>query len=282
MADNDLYSTKIYSNCGCSNNFAPACSCGCGSNVGPAGPMGLQGPPGPQGPTGPQGPQGEQGPAGPAGAAGATGATGAVGPQGPAGPQGPQGETGAVGPAGPTGATGATGPQGPAGPAGPQGETGATGPAGPVGATGATGPQGPVGPTGETATNDNAMLYAEDSQIVPSGTALSFTGSQINSPTGSITADGTTGLSLDAGQYLVNFASDVNVTEAGDGGAALALDGTALPYATSDIFTSDTEGGRTALTAIVTLSEEAILTVINNATNTNTYENATLTVVKLA
>ena len=102
MADNDLYSTKIYSNCGC-GGFAPACSCGCGSNVGPAGPMGLQGPPGPQGPTGPQGPQGEQGPQGPAGPAGAAGATG------PVGPQGPQGETGATGPQGPQGETGPAG-----------------------------------------------------------------------------------------------------------------------------------------------------------------------------
>lgn len=71
MTDNDLYSTKIYSGCGCDNGCAPSC-CTCGSNVGPAGPMGLQGPPGPQGPAGPQGPQGEQGPAGPAGATGAT------------------------------------------------------------------------------------------------------------------------------------------------------------------------------------------------------------------
>ena len=126
------------------------------------------------------------------------------------------------------------------------------------------------------------MLYAEAAQIIPGGTALSFTGSQINSTDGSIAADGTTGLTLQPGQYLVNFASDVNVTEAGQGGAALALDGTALSYATIDIFTSDTEGGRTSLTAILTLSEEAVLTVINNAANTNTYENSTLTVVKLA
>lgn len=95
MADNESYSTKIYTNscngsCGC---------CGCGSNVGPAGPMGPQGPAGPQGVQGPQGIPGPQGPAGPAGATGATGATGAVGPQGP------QGETGATGPQGPAGTT---------------------------------------------------------------------------------------------------------------------------------------------------------------------------------
>ncbi len=68
MAENECYSTKIYSN-PCNGSSSCACSCGCGSNVGPAGPMGLQGP------AGPQGPQGVQGPVGPAGATGATGAT---------------------------------------------------------------------------------------------------------------------------------------------------------------------------------------------------------------
>lgn len=275
MADNDLFSTKIYSGCGCRDS----CACSCGSNVGPAGPMGLQGPPGPQGPAGPQGPQGPQGVPGPVGATGATGATGAAGPQGiqgepgPIGPAGPAGATGATGPAGPAGATGATGP------AGPAGATGATGPAGPAGATGAA---GPAGPAGETATNENAMLYAEDAQIVPSATALSFTGSQINSPDGSITASGTEGLTLTSGQYLVNFASDVNISAAGEAGAALALDGTVLPYAASSIPTSDTEGGRIALTAVLDLADTAVLTVVNNTTDSNTYENSTLTVVKLA
>ena len=81
MNENDLYSTKIYTNC-CNGS----CSCcGCGSNVGPAGPMGLQGPPGPQGPAGPQGPQGLTGPAGLQGPPGPTGATGATGATGPAG-----------------------------------------------------------------------------------------------------------------------------------------------------------------------------------------------------
>ena len=81
MNENDLYSTKIYTNC-C--NGSCGC-CGCGSNVGPAGPMGLQGPPGPQGPAGPQGPQGLTGPAGLQGPPGPTGATGATGATGPAG-----------------------------------------------------------------------------------------------------------------------------------------------------------------------------------------------------
>ena len=275
MADNDLYSTKIYSNCGC-GGFAPACSCGCGSNVGPAGPMGLQGPPGPQGPTGPQGPQGEQGPQGPAGPAGAAGATG------PVGPQGPQGETGATGPAGPAGATGATGP---VGPQGPQGETGATGPAGPTGATGATGatgPAGPAGPAGVAATNENAMIYNTAAQTVASGLELSFATSQINSE-GSIAADGTTGLTLQPGQYLVNFVSDAETGDtAGTAGAALALAGAPVDYSTISSSVGAGETKRIAATAILDLAAEQNLSVVNTSADANTYTNAVLTVVKLA
>lgn len=275
MADNDLYSTKIYSNCGC-GGFAPACSCGCGSNVGPAGPMGLQGPPGPQGPTGPQGPQGEQGPQGPAGPAGAAGATG------PVGPQGPQGETGATGPAGPAGATGATGP---VGPQGPQGETGATGPAGPTGATGATGatgPAGPAGPAGVAATNENAMIYNTAAQTVASGVELSFATSQINSE-GSIAADGTTGLTLQPGQYLVNFVSDAETGDtAGTAGAALALAGAPVDYSTISSSVGAGETKRIAATAILDLAAAQNLSVVNTSADANTYTNAVLTVVKLA
>ncbi len=238
MAENDSYSTKIYTNncngsCGC---------CGCGSNVGPAGPMGPQGPAGPQGQQGIQGPQGPAGPAGPTGATGATGATG---------------------------------------PAGPQGETGPQGPAGPTGATGATGATGPQGPAGTAATNENAMLYNAAAQTVASGSALALPTNVINS-TGDITASGTTGVTLAAGQYLVTFASDASVADAGTLGAALALDGTALPYAVTAETQSAAGGNRITLTAIVSPTAAQSLTVLNNSGTSNTYANSTLTVVKLA
>ena len=216
--------------------------CGCGSNVGPAGPMGLQGPPGPQGP---QGPQGIPGPAGPAGPQGATGATGATGPQGA------------------TGATGATGPQG------PQGETGATG------ATGAT------GPAGATATNQNAMLYSAASQAVDNAAAIPLGTNVINS-TGDITASGTTGVTLTPGQYLVTFDSDASVTTSGTVGAALALNGSAVPYAVTSITADANDPQRLSLSAIVSPTGTETLTVLNNAGNSVNYANSTMTVTKLA
>lgn len=215
MADNETYSTKIYTN-GC--NGSCGC-CGCGSNVGPAGPMGLQGP------AGPQGPQGIQGPAGP------------------------------VGPAGPQGATGATG------------------------ATGAAGPQGPQG---ATATNDNAMLYQAAAQTIAAASPLTLGTSVVNS-TGAITASGTTGVTLAPGQYLVSFACDASLTGDGTLGLALALDGSALPYAaTAQAQTAASSADRIALTAILAPTATQTLTLLNNTANENTYTNSTLTVVRLA
>ena len=183
--------------------------------------------------------------------------------------------TGPAGPMGPQGPVGPQGVQGPAGPQGPQGERGETGPQGPVGAT------GPQGPAGTTATNENAMLYNTDAQTIAAGGTLSLPANSINS-TGSITASGTTGVTLAPGQYLVNFVSDANVAAAGTLGAALELGGAALPYAVT-AETQDAAGAdRITLTAIVTPTTAQPLTVINSSGSSNTYTNSTLTVVKLA
>lgn len=183
--------------------------------------------------------------------------------------------TGPAGPMGPQGPIGPQGVQGPAGPQGPQGERGETGPQGPVGAT------GPQGSAGTTATNENAMLYNTDAQTIAAGGTLSLPANSINS-TGSITASGTTGVTLAPGQYLVTFVSDANVAAAGTLGAALELGGTALPYAVT-AETQDAAGAdRITLTAIVTPTTAQPLTVINSSGSSNTYTNSTLTVVKLA
>ena len=183
--------------------------------------------------------------------------------------------TGPAGPMGPQGPVGPQGVQGPAGPQGPQVERGETGPQGPVGAT------GPQGPAGTTATNENAMLYNTDAQTIAAGGTLSLPANSINS-TGSITASGTTGVTLAPGQYLVTFVSDANVAAAGTLGAALELGGAALPYAVT-AETQDAAGAdRITLTAIVTPTTAQPLTVINSSGSSNTYTNSTLTVVKLA
>ena len=191
--------------------------------------------------------------------------SGCPGPQGPAGPQGP------VGPQGPQGNTGPQGPAGPQGPVGPQG------PQGPAG------PQGPLGEPGSAATNENAMLYNTAAQEVQAGAALNFAANQINSASGSITLSGTTGLSLTAGQYLVVFETDALVENAGTIAVALALGGSALPYAASSLAMTDSNNNeRIGLAAILDLAGTQTLTVKTTSTDANTHTNSTLNVVKLA
>lgn len=191
---------------------------------------------------------------------GPAGPMGLQGPPGPQGPQGPQGIPGPAGPAGPQGATGATGPQG------PQGETGAT---------------GATGPAGATATNQNAMLYSAASQAVDNAAAIPLGTNVINS-TGDITASGTTGVTLTPGQYLVTFDSDASVTTSGTVGAALALNGSAVPSAVTSITADANAPQRLSLSAIVSPTGTETLTVLNNAGNSVNYANSTMTVTKLA
>ena len=259
MTETDLYATRIQNGGGC------GCGCCC-SNTGPAGPMGPQGPVGPQGPIGPQGPQGETGPIGaigPQGPVGATGATGPAGPQGEVGPQGPAGPAGATGPAGPQGETGPQGPAGATGPAGPQGET------------------GPQGPAGDAATNDNAMRYTAGVQTVAARAAVTLATSVINSD-GEITASGTTGLTLQPGQYLITFLSDAMATGSGNLGAVLALNGAPLAYTASLLSMGGNQDARLSLQTILNATAAGTVTVVNNTTNAVLYENAVLTAVKLA
>lgn len=242
MQEQDLYSTKIYTN----NCPGFGCCCGgCGSNIGPAGPMGPQGPVGAQGPAGPQGTQGIPGPQGPAGPVGATGATGAPG------------------------APGATGPQGPAGPAGPTGATGATG---------ATGPQGPAG---VAATSENAVRFNIAPQTVAAGAMLDLPTAQINS-TGSIANSGTNGFVLQPGQYLVTTSTDAAIDAAGTAGVAIAENGAALGNAQTAVPRTDAGTEQLDISEILNITAPTTLTLMNNTANPVTYTNTALNVVRLA
>lgn len=180
------------------------------------------------------------------------------------------------------GCCGCPGPAGPMGPQGPAGPQGAAGPQGIPGPAGATGPQGPQGEAGSTATNENAMLYTDVLQTVAPGGAVSFETRQINSAAGSISALGTNALVLMPGQYLISFVSDAGVTEAGDVGAALYLNGTELSYTETLLSYTEASEQRIALSAILQPTAVSTLSVQNSSEFENTHDNAVLTVVKLA
>ena len=203
------------------------------------------------------------------------GPAGPMGPQGPTGAQGPQGIQGPAGPVGPAGPQGATGATGAAGPQGATGATGAAGPAGPAGATGAT------GPAGATATNQNAMFYDVAGQTVAAGGTLTLPVNIINS-TGDISASGTTGVNLAAGQYLVSFVTDAGVSASGTIGAVLRLTAGPVTFTVSNIAVSGAANERLTLNAVLTLPAADTLTVLNNTAGTVSYSNSVLTIVKLA
>ena len=139
-----------------------------------------------------------------------------------------------------------------------------------------------VGPAGATATNDNALLYAEASQTVANGATLALGTNVINSTDGSIAASGTTGVTLAPGQYLVTFVTDATTTAEGPVGAALALNGTPVTYTESNVTTAAAGERRIALNSVLTVSDQSTLTVQNNTGTENAYENSSLTVVRLA
>ena len=126
------------------------------------------------------------------------------------------------------------------------------------------------------------MLYEAAPQAVAAGGTLTLAESQLNSPNSAIALSGTDGLSLIPGQYLVSFASDASIAAAGTIGAALALDGVAVPYGETAIVSTAADADRITLTAIVAPTAAATLSVINSTASENSYENSTLTVVRLA
>ena len=132
------------------------------------------------------------------------GAQGAQGPQGPAGPQGEQG------PAGPQGEQGPAGPQGEQGPAGPQGEQG---PAGPQGEQGPAGPQGPQGEPG-TCTPDEYASFSTFMQQFVNRQPISFK-TAVADPTGHITQNSGTQVSLSPGTYLIHYNVEAVLETAG-------------------------------------------------------------------
>ena len=270
--DNDCYRPRVFNNVVSTDRIVFTSITGPTGPIGPTGPAGLSiiGPTGPTGATGPIGP---------------TGLTGAVGPTGPIGLTGATGATGAVGPTGPTGATGATGSTGPTGPTGPAGvageigPTGPTGPAGVAGEIGPTGPTGPTGPAGETATLEVSANRNDTAQTVADGALVSVTGTNILSPTASMTFAGDEVTVTEAGLYMIT----ANITvEDGVGNYEFAISVGGTDYS----FLVDVETGTTLGTTSQTINLNiptvpTDISIINRDGGEVNISSAELTVIKL-
>lgn len=89
-------------------------------------------------------------------------------------------------------------------------------------------------------------------------------------------------MTLEPGQYLVNFVTDASRTSSGPLGTALALNGAVLPYASDSVSSTASNDERITLSSIVNVTDPSTLTVVNSTTNNNIYTNSALSVVKLA
>ena len=187
------------------------------------------------------------------------GETGATGARGPIGPQGP------VGPAGPTGATGATGP---------------IGPQGPVGATGPQGPQGPQGPVGPTALVDSVYGGVNTVTTVTAESIIPITELGV-SPSSEISVVNNA-INLPSGTYLISYgASGVSGAEQTDYQIGLYLDGAQISG--EELTLSDTANtyGSVSRTIVITTTGGE-LAIYNTSVSQSSFDNATLTVTKIA
>lgn len=255
------------------------CHCYLIGPTGPTGPAGTSG--GATGPTGPTGPQGLVGATGPTGPTGPQGLLGATGPTGPTGPQGLPGATGPTGPTGPQGLVGATGPTGPA-----STTAGPTGPTGPQGLLGATGPTGPTGPT--AGLNAYAGKFSDTPQTInltigtPSQIALPSSMPNLNAtytPANSITI-------ATAGNYEINYFSNVSVAIGATVTQAVRINGTNIPSTVTTRVLSVGVGSIYSGSVIVALAagdviDMALSALLAVGVTLGTGVNATLSVKKL-
>ena len=187
---------------------------------------------------------------------------------------------------GPRGATGPQGPQGPLGLQGATGATGSTGPTGPTGATGATGvtgPTGPTGPTGESgavANNANFSRVASDSVAVNND--ITLTVDNVNNGTAITHDDGSATITLTAGTYLINWMATATIAVANTPAVlSLTLNGT-----TDANTTSSNAGDANALVTlggsqVITAQNATTITLRNTGTQTTSYQNVAIAIVKL-
>lgn len=191
-----------------------------------------------------------------------------------------KGETGATGARGPIGPQGPVGPTGPIGPQGPVGATGPQGPQGPTGATGPQGPQGPQGPVGPTALVDSVYGGVNTVTTVTAESIIPIT--ELGASPSSEISVVNNAIDLPSGTYLISYgASGVSGAEQTDYQIGLYLDGTQVSG--EELTLSDTANtyGSVSRTIVITTTGGE-LAIYNTSVSQSSFDNATLTVTKIA
>ena len=178
-----------------------------------------------------------------------------------------------VGPTGPTGQMGPVGPTGATGPIGVTGPTGATGIAGPTGATGPTGPTGIVEPL------DSIFVANAEEQTVDAGGLVDL-GSVATVVGEDITFTAPSTITLQPGTYYMSFESIASNTAGGGAGVTIYQDGVALPLSAKYLGATDATGNITTQ-YLLTTEAETTITIVNGSTETNSYSQASVSVIKV-
>ena len=148
---------------------------------------------------------------------------------------------------------------------------------GPQGAVGPRGPQGPQGAMGSPGARD--AIYANATAVTLTETTGLIPINLIRATTGtSMTVTGNTVI-LPAGTYLVTYNYNATATNTGNAILQLQLGNTAIDTITQAVTTNEAYTGSSTL--LVTTTTDTPLGVYKADTNTITYNNVNLTVMKV-
>ncbi len=163
---------------------------------------------------------------------------------------------------------------------GPRGATGPQGPQGPQGLQGPTGPTGATGTSGAVTNNANFSRVASDSVAVNSD--ITFTVDNVNNGTAITHETGSATITLASGTYLLNWMATATIATA-DTPAVLSLTQNGTTNANT---TSSNTGDANALvvlsgTQIINAQNATTITLRNTGTQTTSYQNVAISIVKL-
>ena len=150
------------------------------------------------------------------------------------------------------------------------------------GPRGFTGPQGPQGIPGVSTTANNAFLSSPTVQTAAIGADIPLQNNVIINGTAITHTAGASAVTLAAGTYLINWA--LNATFAAEGSTTVALTVGGVVNSNSQSTATGTTNDIAPLssTAVITVATPTQITLRNAGTDSNSFQNVALSIVKLA
>ncbi len=150
------------------------------------------------------------------------------------------------------------------------------------GPRGFTGPQGPQGIPGVSATVNNAFLSSPTVQSVAIGTDIPLQNNVVINGTAITHTAGASAVTLAAGTYLINWALDATFPAEGSTTVALTVGGIVNSNSQSTATGTTNDIVPLSSTAVITVATPTQITLRNVGTESNSFQNVALSIVKLA